>query len=555
MVAEGGAYTREAVARLRDLERLLSHFAGGKDSFGCRGCEAHRMDAHAPRSTDGVPSAVPIHPLLFAAYPVVRLYEQNVAEVEPGDLVLPFLVVLGGTALGMALLNLLMRDARRAAIVTSAILLPVLIFGLLREIAEPALADARVIVLAICGAIIVTAVVVALRIGPRLGPLTLALNVGSLVLVLMAAVPSVGAFAAVAGDDEVPMTDVNPVTGGHTSDGRDVYHLVLDRYGSERALETGFGIHNEEFVGWLRENGFQVSDDARANYTKTTMSLASTLGMSLLDHLASRMSADSEDLAPVIHRIQKNRAGAFLQELGYEYIHVGSWFDPTRDSHIADRSYNPDEEVSFATTLYDYSILPSLVNRPKPADNHKRKHARSVEYQFALLDEVIDEPGPKYVFAHILVPHPPYVFLEDGSYAPKGATFETQLADTNRRVRALLEPLLALPEGEQPIIIVQADEGPFPRRFAGNPDDFEWAAATDDELVTKYGVLSAMHLPGPEGAAPLRPDMTLVNTYPELFRRYFGSHMPDQPDRSYASDTPTPYDLIDITERLDTAAD
>ena len=92
------------------------------------------MEAHAARRAEGVPSTVPIHPLLFAAYPVVRLYEQSVSEVEPGDLVLPLLVVLGATALGMAVITLLMRDARRAAIVTSALLLPVLVFGLVREI-------------------------------------------------------------------------------------------------------------------------------------------------------------------------------------------------------------------------------------------------------------------------------------------------------------------------------------------------------------------------------------------------------------------------------------
>ena len=62
-----------------------------------------------------------------------------------------------------------------------------------------------------------------------------------------------------------------------------------------------------------------------------------------------------------------------------------------------------------------------------------------------------------------------------------------------------------------------------------------------------------MYLPGPEGAEPLRPDMALVNTYPEIFRRYFGATVEDQPELNFASPEGRPYDLSDITERLDGA--
>ncbi len=37
------------------------------------------------------------------------------------------------------------------------------------------------------------------------------------------------------------------------------------------------------------------------------------------------------------------------------------------------------------------------------------------------------------------------------------------------RIKALLEPLLALPEEERPIIVLMADEGPYPKRYEGNP--------------------------------------------------------------------------------------
>ena len=48
--------------------------------------------------------------------------------------------------------------------------------------------------------------------------------------------------------------------------------------------------------------------------------------------------------------------------------------------------------------------------------------------------------------------------------------------------------------------------------------------------------------------------MTSVNTYPELFRRYFGADIEDEPDRVWASSKVTPYDLMEVTERLGAAS-
>ena len=179
------------------------------------------------------------------------------------------------------------------------------------------------------------------------------------------------------------------------------------------------------------------------------------------------------------------------------------------------------------------------------------RHAESAKYQFDRLETIRDRPGLTYVLAHILVPHPPFVFLADGTYDPDGATFESQLGYTNRRLRAFIEPLLALPPGERPIIILQGDEGPYPERWDENRSDFDWSAASETELLTKFGILYAMYLPGEEGAVPLRDGLTAVNTYPELLRRYFGSDIQDQPDRVMASNESRPFDLIDITSRLE----
>jgi hypothetical protein len=192
---------------------------------------------------------------------------------------------------------------------------------------------------------------------------------------------------------------------------------------------------------------------------------------------------------------------------------------------------------------------------------HHLLHRAAALFDWNELDRVSREPGPKFVFGHVLLPHEPYVFTATGEYSELSeedsrfsmAGQAAQLTYTNDRIRSLVGSLLAVPPDEQPIIIIEADEGPYPERYNRDQGGFDWSVATDEELATKYGVLTAMYLPGdaPADAPTPYPDMSVINTFPIVFDRYFGQHIPLLPDRSYTSRTwARPYDLADVTDRL-----
>ena len=98
------------------------------------------------------------------------------------------------------------------------------------------------------------------------------------------------------------------------------------------------------------------------------------------------------------------------------------------------------------------------------------------------------------------------------------------------------------------MIILQADEGPYPSRFARDPERFDWLEeATPEEILQKHGILNAMHLPGidPE-AAGVHDRMSPVNTFRIVFNEYFGADLPLLPDRVYL--TPNYARMYDFTE-------
>jgi hypothetical protein len=308
-------------------------------------------------------------------------------------------------------------------------------------------------------------------------------------------------------------------------------------------------------VDWLRGRGFQVVDQARANFERTALSLSAVHDMSLHEDLMNAGNANYDDL---VERIRTSRAASALKDAGYDYIVSGSWWKPSAYSPIADLTVKPRFVMSFASALADRSLLPSLetlyaLATSGSVDGSERQIAAGTKDQLEAVRSLGDQPSPKLVFAHLLVPHEPYVLLADGTFDSENASYETQLAYTNDQLMQMIDSLLDLPDDEQPVIILQADEGPYPDRYGEDRDSFDWATATAEELVTKFGVLSAFYLPGVEGQATLPDGLSLVNTYPEILRRYLGLDIENVPDRVYAMVGGDHFDIFEVTDEVDAA--
>lgn len=499
---------------------------------------------------------LPVHPVLLAAYPVLFLYGQNLGELEPSDLIAPLLVIVAAAVALLLVGAPVLGDGRRAALIVSALVAAVLLYGHLAGLLGPL--GIRVGFQQIGWALFVAVVsIVAVRIRDvRLASVTRALNIVTAVLVVFALVTIVPAEIARFGRG----ASATAAIGGSAGPGRDIWYLVFDRYGSASSLELQYGIDDRPFLDRLRARGFHVVTDSHANYVKTTLSLASTLNLDYLDDLVAAQDPASDDHGPVFERLSDHAVGRFLRERGYQYMHVGSYYGPTRTSRIADRNLTPGGPSDFVASLYDSSALPAAARRlgiGLAATVRERHHAAG-RFQLDALDDLADDPGPSFVYSHLMIPHPPYTFASDGSFVTdeldvgrrQALAYGEQLAYLQTRIEALLDRLLARPEAERPIIILQADEGPYPRDYARNTTEYDWATATTEELEIKFGILNAMYLPAGE-VSELPPTLSSVNTFRLIFDRYFGADLPLLPDRSYASAGKLrPYDLTEITDRL-----
>jgi hypothetical protein len=450
-----------------------------------------------------------------------------------------------------AILALVLRDLRKGAIVASALVVAFYGYGHVTGfLSGLGLGDAAQ--LALWAGLAVAALIGAWRASSALPQVTTGLNVVALVLVLLTAVTIVPYELGRSGRNHPLATPVVAAAGG--SPGRDIYFLIFDRYGSADAMERRFGITDNELYGWLEGRGFQVPAHSHANYRATDFSLAATLNLEYLDGLTREVGPVSDDRTPAQDLLRNHEVGRFLKERGYRYYQIASWFEPTRSIAIVDENLVYGEASEFESVLNDLTILPAIdrvrgVISAEPT--FRDRHREGTLFGLRQLHRVATAPGPKFVFAHILLPHDPYVFRADGSplsepeadAGQEAQLYRDQVAFANAQIKELINRLLSGPEDQRPIVIIEGDEGPLMCRSV------DCVRNTPEYLKIRLGNLIAMYLPGVEERLP--DTFSSVNTFRVVFREYFGADLEALPDRSYTwPDNDHLYDFRDVTDEI-----
>ncbi len=341
----------------------------------------------------------------------------------------------------------------------------------------------------------------------------------------------------------------------------DIYYIILDGYARADILQDLYGYDNSQFLDFLAERGFYVAARSAANYCQTVLSLASSLNLSYLDKEAERIGLDNEDRKPVVDLIADSALLRFLSQHGYTLISFRSGFDPS-ELPSADvpagsirRTLNELEERVLLMTPLPWYMVDNIQHKAYT------EHAERILFVFDHLPETTELPSPRFVFAHIVAPHPPFVFdaqgnylfperlygLWDGNAFKQEATLKEYLEGypavltyMNQRLVAMLDELLAKSTGPT-VVILQSDHGPG--------SQLDWDSAENTNLRERLSILNAYLLPG-EDPVELYDEITPVNSFRLVLNRYFGTDLELLEDRSYFSTWRRPYRFLDVTDEL-----
>jgi hypothetical protein len=493
----------------------------------------------------------PWHVLLIAAYPVLFLFAENVVQqvtLEP--LWAPLAVSLAGAIALLAVCLALRRDWARAGLMASALLGLFFSFGHVWNLVDEFLSQ-RWVLVALWVVLAVALVALAWRGGRWVRPATQVLNLATAGLVLFNLF-HIGEYV-VSSRLFPETTGVVPTLSVGVAGRPDIYYIILDRYAGEQTLRDVYEYDNAPFLEALEDRGFAIAHDAWANYFKTAPSVVSTFSIDYLDPDAYKQSIP-QTFGPIHAALQHRLAApAALKSLGYEYVLIPNAWEPSAknvDADVIDRytQFSQFSTVLAATTML-LNLSPEAAASPDEPDpetiSYPELARRHTLHGFAAIERAAQRRGPTFVFAHLAIPHSPYVFNPDGSMPTAAQTLErsdaeeyvAQLEYANRRTLEVIDTILDVEPGQaDPIIILAADEGPWPPGFRADQQGFQWLEASDEDIAWKYGILNAYRMPGVDLEAQGFYDrISPVNAFRILFNAYFGTHLELLPDMTYLS--------------------
>ena len=334
----------------------------------------------------------------------------------------------------------------------------------------------------------------------------------------------------------------------------DIYYFILDGYGRSDVLKKTFKFDNSAFIQELKRMGFYVTDCSRSNYSFTRPSLSSSLNMDYLEVFAPEVTPDVKNIVALDKYIQHNSVQAKLKDLGYKTVSFETGYLFT-EFHDADR-YIPTSNFSlmrpyltpFERILLDESGF-KLLETIEPIQSWS---AKSSVYEGYLINKnkielmnKLDLPSPKFVFVHLTISHPPYVFTPDGQFQAdtrfysndKGRPINEAIGRDGyvngiTYLNSKLIPMLKVLQSSTtpPIIILQGDHG--------------------NMISQQQEILNAYYFPDQDYQF-LYSTISPVNSFRVVFNKYFQQSNPLLPDRAYKSNLVNfPYVFTETREKI-----
>ena len=503
-------------------------------------------------------------PLLISLFPVTTMIAGNLGQIEFQDVIRPiaFSLILG--LVSWLIIYVSFRERNLTAVISTFVLIMFFSYGhvydYLKEIIDPSLVLVRHRYLApIWVLATISGIYMIVWLGHRI-KISLSTTIGFLLLMLVIPLTQIGYSLArqfVIEKSQVARLkshDNHFTNSGITSENLpDIYYIVLDEYARADTLQEIYDLDNRNFLSELEEIGFYVAECSQSNYPRTRQSLTSALNMVYLDDLGYSFNQKTKDLGWLNTYLEFSEVRRLLESRSYRFIAFETGY-PWTSFESADILFEMDKpseyqnlhvlglsrfeilflNSTFIRTLLDATrVFPGLVSLPiiEPDQIDRLR----VLYSLDKLDELPGLPGPKFIFAHIISPHGPYVFgpngeIPQGSQSPI-AGYANQVLYLNSRLIQILQSLIEQSD-VPPIIILQGDHGA--RNFSKED--------TEEKIKHSDRILNAFYLQGVEYDELYR-SISTVNTFRVILNYVLSANYHLLPDVSYWSPLTTPFDF------------
>lgn len=494
----------------------------------------------------------PFYVLGFAVFPIFALLSNNIQEVNLQTAFRSMIISLLAVTALLVVLRLLKIDHLKTGIVIAFLLILFFSYGHVYAELETIsvsgiqLGRHRYLILIYAASLIFGIWWIIKRIKNPL-PMIKTLNIIAITLVVLPCLQMVWYFWNSSLQEKQTaqlMASSDIVLSKHPDLLPDIYYIILDSYTRRDALLADINFDNTPFLNKLSDLGFTMAECGRSNYGYTQGSIAAALNMDYLVRLGETLEITNPG-EKIWILIKQNKVRQMLEGVGYTTVAFDTGYEWSRitdadiylslgsDSALM-QMINPFEAMLIKSTAG--LILSDSQNRFLRAGFQDVNfpysfHVNNTRFILDQLPKLAENPDPTFVFVHLLVPHVPYVFDEDGNVNEDPGYYSGEKAGPINdfyKVNGYINQIRFINQAMLDILTTITNESVIPPIIIINGDH-------GMEGDNRYQILNAYYLP--EGIdQKIYPSITPVNSFRVVFDSYFGTHFGLLADISISGD-------------------
>lgn len=314
----------------------------------------------------------------------------------------------------------------------------------------------------------------------------------------------------------------------------DIYYIVLDEFSGFEPMRQYWKYDGvNDFKRFLEDKGFFVAEQTHGNSEMTLYELATRLNYQEYPCCNAGRT--------YFAAIADNQVMRYLKERGYTTV----TFDQLHSLFPADLPIQTDynysvapETVPASTLLDDFGILVinntmlrafSYIYEPFVAVPGLNAHKDMLFFTLDKMANMDEVQSPKFVYVHLLLPHMPFMFDENGVVIT--STYNTDWNDylgnyiySLTYTKKMINNIFSQADPQRlPVIILQSDHGARNQVYNGNDETL----LKDFPEEFKTWILYTLYVPGYDMSS-LPQDINPINTFPIIFNYLFNDNIPLQ---------------------------
>ena len=422
------------------------------------------------------------HPFLLAIFPIIFLFSHNVNNIYAEEVILPLLYAISGTFLIWIVLGFILKSRIKAGFVVSLGLIVFFSYGHIfmllntyfpmEDIKQDFLSYHLILFIPVL-VLFAFGSYYFIRTKRPLNNATKIVNfiAASLVVISFVGIGeyyitesySLNQIQNIPKESSVQITESNKFP--------DVYYIILDAYAGSLSLQKMENYDNSDFLDFLSKKGFHIASESFSNYQGTRFSIPSTLHMNYIQNTVDIKNIDLTDGRALIEVSRDNPVFKNFKSKGYIIYSIESGSVHTTNMNNVDFRLCTNEDTA-SQSEFDSLLIETTILNPIQTKLFSDANREKILCGFSeLLHMKNNNDTPKFVFAHIMLPHRPYVFgptgepIDSGSLALRDDGIQKwnaehyigQLEFANLKMKELIEKLTETENSS--IIIIQSDHG------------------------------------------------------------------------------------------------